>query len=233
MPRIILLNSILHRAGEDLLAGRAQVEIVPAAAPPDRLTQALRDADGVLVRLPARITRGMIAAAPRLRVIGTAGAGYDNIDVAAATEAGIPVVNNAGVGPNPVAEHTVGLMRALARRIVAGDRRLRRDGWACRERLLGAELGTELSGKTVGVVGFGFIGRRVAAICTAAFGSRALAYDPFLEDAVFAAAGVERRRDLPSSCQMWTSSRCTRRSAMRRATSSAPANWRSSGPPRT
>ncbi|HLW61741.1 MAG TPA: hydroxyacid dehydrogenase [bacterium] len=196
MARIVLLNSMLHRVGEDLLAARAQVEIVPAAAAPDRLRSALRDADAVLVRLPARITREVIAAASRLRVIGTAGAGFDNIDVAAATAAGIPVVNNAGVGPNPVAEHTVGLMIALARRIVAGDRRLRRDGWACRERLLGAELGTELSGKTVGIVGFGFIGRRVAGICTAAFGSRVLAYDPFLEDAAFAAAGVERRGDL-------------------------------------
>ena len=196
MHRIVLLNPMLHRAGEEVLAARAQVEIVPAGAPPQRIKDALRAADGVIVRLPARITQEVITAAPRLRVIGTAGAGFDNIDIAAATEAGVPVVNNVGIGPNPVAEHAVGLMLALARRIVMGDRRLRRDGWACRERLLGEDLGIELSGKTVGIVGFGFIGRRVAAVCMAAFGTRVLAYDPYLDDEVFTAAGVERRRDL-------------------------------------
>ena len=196
MSRIVLLNPMLHPSGQELLAARAEIEIVPAESPPRRLAQALGSADGLIVRLPARITKDLIAAAPRLRVIGTAGAGVDNIDIAAATAAGIPVVNNVGIGPNPVAEHAVGLMLALARRIVMGDRRLRRKGWACRERLLGADLGTELSGKTVGVVGFGFIGRRVAGICTAAFGARVLGYDPFLEDGVFTAAGVERRRDL-------------------------------------
>ncbi len=196
MHLIVLLNPMLHRAGEEMLAARAQVEIVPAGAPPQRIMDALRAADGVIVRLPARITREVIAAAPRLRVVGTAGAGYDNIDIAAATEAGIPVVNNVGIGPNPVAEHTVGLMLALARRIVIGDRRLRRDGWACRERLLGEDLGIELSGKTVGIVGFGFIGRRVAAICAAAFGTRVLGFDPYVDDGVFQSAGVERRRAL-------------------------------------
>lgn len=187
---------MLDRAGEELLATRAQVEIVPASAPPEDLRTALRDADGVIARLPAHITREVIAAAPRLRVIGTAGAGFDNIDIAAATEAGIPVVNNVGIGPNPVAEHTIGIMLALAKRIVVGDRRLRSQGWACRERLLGADLGTELSGKIVGIVGFGFIGQRVASICTTAFGNRVLAYDPFLGDDVFSAARIERRRDL-------------------------------------
>jgi D-3-phosphoglycerate dehydrogenase len=189
---------MLHPAGQDLLTARADVEVVPADAPPGRLASALASADALVVRLPARITREVLTAAPRLRVIATAGAGVDNIDIAAATEAGIPVINNVGIGPNPVAEHAVGLMLALARRIATGDRRLRREGWAAREPLLGRELGTELSGKTVGIVGFGFIGRRVAGICTAAFGNRVLVYDPFLDDSVFAASQIERRRDLTS-----------------------------------
>lgn len=196
MPRIVLLNPMLHRPAQEWLEARADVVVVPADAPPARLAGALATADAVIVRLPARITGDVLASAPRLRVIATAGAGVDNIDIAAATEAGIPVVNSVGIGPNPVAEHAVGLMPALARRIAMGNTRLRSQGWACRDQLLGRDLGTELSGRTVGIVGFGFIGRRVAAICTAAFGNRVLAYDPFLDDAVFAEAKVERRESL-------------------------------------
>ena len=196
VPRIVLLNPMLHSAGQDLLATHGEMEIVPSSAPPDRLAAALAAADAIVVRLPARVTAGVIAAAPRLKVIATAGAGFDHIDVAAATRAGVPVVNNAGIGPNPVAEHTVGLMLALARRIVVGDRLLRTRGWASRDGLLATDPGSELEGKTVGIVGFGFIGRRVAAVCAGAFGARILAYDPFLDDGVFAAAGVVRRRDL-------------------------------------
>ena len=196
VPRIVLLNPMLHSAGQDLLATHGEMEIVPSSAPPDRLAAALAAADAIVVRLPARVTAGVIAAAPRLKVIATAGAGFDHIDVAAATRAGVPVVNNAGIGPNPVAEHTVGLMLALARRIVVGDRLLRTRGWASRDGLLATDPGSELEGKTVGIVGFGFIGRRVAAVCAGAFGARILAYDPFLDDGVFTAAGVERRRDL-------------------------------------
>jgi D-3-phosphoglycerate dehydrogenase len=196
MPRVVLLNRMLHRAGQDWLDARADVMVVPADTPPEHLVDALASAEAIVVRLPARITKEVIAGAPRLRVIAAAGAGVDNIDVAAATAAGVPVVNNVGIGPNPVAEHTVGLMLALARRIVMGDKRLRGEGWTCRDQLLGRDLGTELSGKAVAIVGFGFIGRRVAAMCTAAFGNRVLAFDPFLDDGPFAAAKVERRRSL-------------------------------------
>ena len=196
MVRIVLLGGSLHQAGPEWLAARADVEIVPRDAPADRIIQAMAQADAVLVRPPIRMTRELVAASPRLRVIGTEGAGFDHIDVAAATEAGIPVVNNVGVGATPVAEHAVGMMLALARRIVKGDARLRREGWASRDAWLGAEMGTELSGKTVGIVGMGAIGRRVARICVAAFENRVLAYDPFLDDAVFRAMTIERRRRL-------------------------------------
>jgi D-3-phosphoglycerate dehydrogenase len=196
VPRIVLLNPMLHRTGQEWLEARAEVAVVPADAPGDRLVDALASADAVVVRLPGRMTKEAIASAPRLRVIAVAGAGVDHIDIAAATAAGIPVVNNVGIGPTPVAEHAVGLMLALARRIVMGDTRLRGQGWACRDQLLGRDLGTELSGKTVAIVGFGFIGRRVGAICAAAFGNQVLAFDPYLDDGPFSAANVERRRSL-------------------------------------
>jgi D-3-phosphoglycerate dehydrogenase len=196
MPKIVLLSGSLNQAGPEWLAARAEVEVVPRDAPVERIMQAIAQADAALVRPPIRMTRELIGASPRLRVIGTEGAGFDHIDVAAATEAGIPVVNNVGVGATPVAEHAVGLMLALARRIVKGDSRLRRMGWTSRDALLGGEMGTELSGKTVGIVGMGAIGRRVARICLTAFENRILAYDPFLDDAVFRAMTIERRRHL-------------------------------------
>ena len=194
MHRIVLLNPMLDRTGQEWLEARADVTVVPSDAPA-RVTEALASAEAVVVRLPGRMTRNSIASAPRLRVIATAGAGFDHIDIAAATEAGIPVVNSVGIGPNPVAEHAVGLMLALARRIVAGDARLRREGWAGRDTLLVRDPGTELSGRTVGIIGFGFIGRRVAEICAGAFSNRVLAYDPLLPDDAFAAVKhVERRK---------------------------------------
>jgi len=195
-PTVVLLNPMLHSAGEEVLSARAAVRVVSDRAPREEVEPALRAADGLVVRLPWRITQAFIEGIPRVRVIATAGAGVDNIDVAAATAAGIPVVNNAGIGPLPVAEHAVGMMLSLLRRISTGDRRLRSEGWACRETLLGAGLGTELTGGTVGVVGFGFIGRQVAAILRAGFQARVLAYDPPLDDRVFTEAGVERCRSL-------------------------------------
>lgn len=200
-PRILLLNPMLDPAGHALLAAQAEVEVVGSDADPGRLRAAVAAADALVVRLPGRVAGETIAQAPRLRVIAAAGAGVDHIDVAAATAAGIPVVNNAGVGPGPVAEHAVGLMLALLRRIAVGDRRLRREHWACRERLLGDDLGSELSGKTVGVVGLGAIGRRVAAICSRGFGVRVVAFDPWVDQDVFVAAGAERRPSLDALLQ--------------------------------
>ena len=196
MDRIVLLNPMLDRTGQAWLEQRADVTGVPSDAGPERLADALGSADALVVRLPGRVTSETIAWAPRLRVIATAGAGFDHIDVAAATAAGIPVVNSVGIGPNPVAEHAVGMMLALARRIAVGDARLRRHGWPGRDALLASDPGTELTGKTVGIVGFGFIGKRVAAICAAAFSNRVLVYDPLLKDAAFGAAPVERRASL-------------------------------------
>src|SRR5690348_631832 len=101
---------MLHQAGYDWLAARAEVEVVPPGAAPSRLVEAIARADAALVRPPVRMTRDMIAAGSHLQVIGTEGTGFDQIDVAAATEAGIPVIHNIGIGATPVAEHTVGLM---------------------------------------------------------------------------------------------------------------------------
>ena len=135
-------------------------------------------ADAVIVRL-CRITAEILSLAPRLKVIGRHGAGLDNVDLKAATERAIPVVftPSALTMANAVAEHTVQMMLALARHTVAGDKAVREGAFGQRSSLQGVELHQ----KTLGIVGLGAIGARVAEICQKGFGMQILAYDPYVE----------------------------------------------------
>ena len=119
----------------------------------------------------------LLAHCPTLLCVSSYGAGYDPIDVAACTQAGVAVVNQAGGNAVSVAEHTLGLILAVSRRIAESDRRLRQERGFSREDLTGREI----AGKTLGLVGLGHIGTRVAAL-GAAFGMRVLATDPLLGD---------------------------------------------------
>lgn len=117
----------------------------------------------------------LIARSPNLLCVSSSGAGYDTVDVAACTEAGVAVVNQAGGNADSVAEHTLGLMLGVSRRMLEGDRRMRREIGYAREDVMGHEI----RGKTVGLVGMGHIGTRVAALCRA-FGLEVIATDPLL-----------------------------------------------------
>lgn len=143
------------------------------------LAASLVDADAVIVRGPARLTAAMLETAPRLRVIGAVGSGTDNIDVEAATRLGIQVVHGAGLGSRAVAEWVLGAMVACHRGFIAVDRAVRGgvDDWSRRLELYRT---TELTGTTVGIVGFGFIGRTVGELVERAFAARVLVYDPYL-----------------------------------------------------
>jgi D-3-phosphoglycerate dehydrogenase len=127
--------------------------------------------------LPRRwfVTGELLQRCPKLLCVSTSGAGYDTVDVDACSEAGIIVVNQAGMNAPAVAEHTLGLMLALSKRIVETDRLLRRERGFSREDLMGREI----SGKTLGVVGIGHVGTRVARLAQA-FGMTVLAYDPYV-----------------------------------------------------
>lgn len=146
-----------------------------------------------LGRVDAWIVRGrsqvdaaaLWSAAPRLRVVGRAGVGVDNIDVGAARELGISIVTAPEASTTSVAELTIGLMLALARDISAADAALRRGAWP-----KASLIGEELEGKTLGLVGFGRIGRAVAARA-AAFGMSLLAFDPYLDDEAIRTGGAE------------------------------------------
>lgn len=117
----------------------------------------------------------LLAQCPQLLCVSSSGAGYDTVDVAACTAAGILVVNQSGGNAASVAEHTLGMILGLSRRMVEGDKRMRREIGYAREDVMGHEI----AGKTLGLVGIGHIGTRVAALARA-FGMQVIAADPLL-----------------------------------------------------
>lgn len=138
------------------------------------LKKLLASAEALVVRNRTQVTRELIAAAPKLKVIARAGVGLDNIDIKAADENGIVVVAALGINAVAVAELTLGLALTLARSIVERDSSTRAGKWD-------RGAGTELSGKTWGLLGFGATGRAVAKLLTG-FGCEVIAYDPFVKN---------------------------------------------------
>src|SRR5258708_3367915 len=144
----------------------------------------LADAHAILVRSATQVDAALLAAAPQLRVVGRAGTGVDNVDVAAASARGVLVVNSPGANSISVAEHACALMLALARSVPAADRAMKEGRWEKRR-----FLGNELRGKTLGVAGLGRIGQEVAQRARA-FGLRVVAHDPYIAKDVAADLGL-------------------------------------------
>ncbi len=167
-----------------MLRERHSVESRPGLSE-DELVAAVGDIEALVVRSQARVTRRVIEAGANLVVIGRAGVGVDNIDVDAATEFGVTVVNAPLANTISTAEHTMALMLAFARHVPRGDASLRGGKWE-RSRLMGVEL----QGRTLGVIGLGRIGTEVARRARA-FDMRVLAYDPFVTRDRANALGVE------------------------------------------
>lgn len=135
---------------------------------------ALAEADALIVRSATRVTREMLARAPRLKAVGRAGVGVDNIDIPAATAKGVAVFNAPGGNTIAAAELTMALLISVARKIPAAEASVRRGEWN-----RAAFKGVELRGKTLGLIGAGRIGSEVATRCQA-FGMEVVAYDPYL-----------------------------------------------------
>ncbi|MCE2390243.1 MAG: hydroxyacid dehydrogenase [Proteobacteria bacterium] len=199
--RVLLPTPMLDPAGEEAL--RKEVDVVDGRDFDAGQEQAaMAEVEGICGGIAAGPE--LMDRAPRLEVIGFPGSGFETIDVAAATERGIAVVNAAGAQYSAVAEHAIGLMLSLAKRIGYADRWLhgeRRypgrevysgDGWP--------GFPHEIGGKTVGILGFGFIGRDLARKCRVGFDMPVLAYDPYYDEVEAARQGVElyrRRSQLP------------------------------------
>ena len=154
---------------------------------PDRekLLAAVPEADALLVRSATTVDAEVLAAAPKLKIVARAGVGLDNVDVDAATARGVLVVNAPTSNIHSAAEHALALMLAAARQIAPADASLREHTWK-----RSSFSGTEIFGKTVGVVGLGRIGQLVAQRI-AAFGTHILAYDPYVSSARAAQLGIE------------------------------------------
>lgn len=168
----VLLYEPMHQAGTELLKQRCEVMVAPGTTEQEILGCA-GDADAIIIRANGGVTARIMDAAPKLKVIGRHGVGMDTIDVAEATRRGIWVVNTPEANLEAVAEHTVGMLIVLAKRMREADSALRRGNWQVRYELMGVELG----GKTIGIVGLGNIGSRVAVICSRAFKMQVLYYD--------------------------------------------------------
>ena len=191
MPRpTVFLSQPIHRAGIALLEQRAEVidgVHHPTASDAD-IEAALARSDAVVIRsMP--ITPARMDKAPRLKVISKHGAGMDSIDVPAATERGIVVANSGDANAFAVAQHAVALMLAVQRDVINVDRTVRAGGYQQREKM--ARLG-DLWNATVGLVGFGNIGRYAAHMVGKGFNARVLAFDPAVPADAMAALGVSK-----------------------------------------
>src|SRR5579885_6598 len=185
MPKVLIADALSPRAVA-VFAERGVEADVRTGLAPDELAAALPQYDGLAVRSATKVTAQTVAAAGRLKVIGRAGIGVDNIDVAAATQRGIVVMNTPYGNAITTDEHTIALLFALAREIPAADRSTQAGRWE-KSRFLGVEL----AGKVLGIVGCGNIGSIVA---DRAQGLRmkVIAYDPFLSAERAVDLGVER-----------------------------------------
>ena len=157
----VLIADQINEKGIDELKEVADV-IVRTDITNEELINSIKDFDAIVVRSRTKVTREVIEAANKLKIIARAGVGVDNVDVQAATEKGIMVVNAPESTSITVAEHTMGIILALARKISIADKSVKDGKWEKNK-----FMGMELAGKTLGIVGMGRIGSQVAARCKA------------------------------------------------------------------
>ena len=186
MRPVVLLTHAIHGDAMSRLQQAATVNVLPDPSV-TTLIREIEGADALLVRMP--IPAEAIRAGRRLRVVARHGVGLDYIPVDVCTELGIPVVFTPDANTESVAEHVVGTMIALAHQLALADRLVRAGRWNGRDALMGADL----LGRTIGIVGVGRIGARVAQICQLAFKMRVLGYDAHLDASEITNRGAQPR----------------------------------------
>ena len=174
MRKKVLIVQPIHESGIRLL--KKEVDVILASdSSVETVRKEIKGIHAVIVRT-APFTREIIECADKLEAIGRHGVGVDNIDIKAASERGIPVVHTPNANMASVAEHAIGFILALAKRLVISDKATRQGNFALREEFAASDL----EGKTLGIVGAGRIGSTLAKKCKAAFNMKVLAYDPYL-----------------------------------------------------
>jgi D-3-phosphoglycerate dehydrogenase / 2-oxoglutarate reductase len=195
--RVFYVKYLSHQIYADILRARPDVRLdrLENESPDDVAAPILSAAHAYQVGAARdelakhfHVDQDLLRRAPNLLIVSSNGAGYDPVDVEACTAAGVLVVNQSGGNAHSVAEHALGMLLTLSKRILEADRALRRDANVSRNAL----IGTEAQGKTIGVVGLGNVGRRIAALCKGLLGMKVLAYDPYLSATEMAARGGEK-----------------------------------------
>ncbi|UCE13132.1 MAG: hypothetical protein JSV04_13200 [Candidatus Heimdallarchaeota archaeon] len=185
--KILIADSIAASAVAEL---EKEFEVIEHHYSTTELVNEISKYDAIIVRSATKITPEVIEKASLLKVIGRAGIGVDNIDVSAATERGIFVVNSPRASTISVAEMTIAFILALSRKIIQASSRTKKGEWPKKQL-----MGMELFGKTLGFVGCGRIGAEVVKRAKA-FGLKCLVYDPYLPDEAFHKIGAEKVEDL-------------------------------------
>src|SRR5262245_31984231 len=195
--RMFYVKYLAHQIYADILKARPDVRLdrLENETPEDIFAPVLREAHAYQVGAARdelaphfHVHADLLQRAPNLLIVSSNGAGFDPVDVEACTEAGVLVVNQAGGNAHSVAEHALGMLFALSKRIIEADRTLRRERDVNRNNL----VGTEARGRTISIVGIGHVGCRIAELCKGLLGMKVLAYDPYLSAAEIAARGAEK-----------------------------------------
>jgi D-3-phosphoglycerate dehydrogenase len=179
----VIIADQINEKGIKELEDVAEV-VVDTAITQEELINTIKDFDAIIVRSRTKVTRDVIEAAEKLKIIARAGVGVDNVDMGAATEKGIMVVNAPESTSVTVAEHAMGLIMALARKIAIADKSVKEGKWE-----KGRFMGIELAGKTLGIIGMGRIGSQVASRCKA-FDMDILVNDPYITEDVASRIGA-------------------------------------------
>lgn len=182
--KVLISDSMSEVAAEVIKESGIEVDVKTGLAPED-LKSIIGDYDGLVVRSATKVTSDILEAAVKLKAIARAGTGVDNIDVKAATDKGVVVMNTPGQNSNAVAELTIGLMIALSRHIPRGTAGLKECRWEKK-----SLMGTEIKGKVLALIGIGNIGSIVADMAQK-MGMTVLAYDPYIDKSVADMAGIE------------------------------------------
>lgn len=169
MPKVLISDAMDDIAEKILLSNNIKVDVITNFTP-DELNQNINSYDGLIVRSATKVNKEVIENAKNLKVVGRAGAGVDNIDIKAAKQKNIIVMNTPGGNTNATAEHTLALLLSLSRKISKADITTHKGEWAKK-----SLKGNEIKGKTIGIIGFGNVGKRFAQMCNA-LGLKVLIY---------------------------------------------------------
>jgi len=193
---LVYFEKWMDPVAETMLAGEADIALrkLTYAAAEDANWAVVEQAHGIQLlpafetRAPFLPGRALIERCPDLLAFSVTGTGYDTVDVEACTEAGVLLVNQGGANAESVAQHVLGMMLVLSKQIIQGDRRMRRgpDGWGRWD-----FLGRELTGRTIGIIGLGNVGRRVSALAGQMFNMTVLARDPYITEDDFRERGAQ------------------------------------------